>query len=92
MGPSGSKFSAAVAAATKAFKTGEWATASGAQGERWLNKLADLLSGEEDEGGYGYAQALMNLESGTSGHPVSTLLLGDPDTLHCLEDCACTYI
>ena len=43
-----------------------------------MNKLADLLSGEEDEGGYGYAQALVNLESGTSGHPVSTLLLGDP--------------
>ncbi len=77
MGASGSDVDAAVAAATKAFKTGEWATASGAQRGRWLNKLADLLDGEEDERGYGYAQALAKLESRASGRPVSTVLLGD---------------
>lgn len=71
VGASKTDVDSAVAAATQAFKTGEWATASGIQRATWLNKLADLLDEEEN------ALVLAKLESLASGRPVSTVLVGD---------------
>lgn len=71
VGASKTDVDSAVAAATQAFKTGEWAIASGIQRATWLNKLADLLEEEEN------ARALAKLESLATGRPVSMVLLGD---------------
>lgn len=63
VGASKTDVDSAVAAATQAFKTGEWAIASGIQRATWLNKLADLLEEEEN------ALALDSLEGFTPHWP-----------------------
>ena len=84
VGASKTDVDSAVAAATQAFKTGEWAIASGIQRATWLNKLADLLEEEEN------ARALAKLESLATGRPVSMILRGDlPRTakvFRCMSD------
>ncbi|PGG95905.1 hypothetical protein AJ79_09815 [Helicocarpus griseus UAMH5409] len=69
VGASKDDVDAAVTAANRAFKTGEWATSSGAQRAKRLNRLADLI----DEN----AQALAYFESLASGRPYSMVLQGD---------------
>lgn len=60
---------AAVASASKAFKTGPWSKFSGEQRAACLNKLADLI----DEN----AKEIANFESLCSGRPLSMVSAGD---------------
>lgn len=59
----------AVRSAKAAFETGPWATFTGAQRARCLNKLADLIDD--------HAEELAYLESLCSGRPYSMVLRGD---------------